>query len=238
MSTPRSTRPSGGAARLLASIADRLPDRVREFVRARWHSFVMLLPTAARLPAVQVELRAWVPCWAFRLVAVALALASAALVIRGPFGWTVVALVCAVMLIRPAPSAPVFAVVVGFSMLQAGDREPWGVSEVMLLLGVHACVALCVLIGASGWAAKVRLDVLGPAAPRFVVIQLIAQLTGLVGAVLAGRDLSLPWIVVVAALAMVALRFVWLPMLGEQEEPPASPVVRVFDATARRWGDE
>lgn len=238
MSRPRSTRAAHGAGRVVASIADRLPARGREFARVRWHSFVVLLPTAARLPSVQVGLRACVPCWAFRLVAVALALASATLVITGAFGWTVVGVVCAVMVIRPAPTAPVFAVVVGFSMLQAGDREPWGVSEVLLLLGVHACVALCVLIGASGWAAKVRLDVLGPAAPRFVVIQLIAQLTGLVGAVVAGRDLSLPWVVVVAALALVALRFVWLPMLAEREEPPASPAVRVFDATARRWGDE
>ena len=103
---------------------------------------------------------------------------------------------------------------------------------------MHACVALCVLLGATSWAARVRLNVLGRPAPRFVVIQLIAQLTGILGAVLAGRDLSLPWVLAVAGLALVALGFVWLPMLGLREEPAPSPIVRVFDATARRWGDE
>jgi len=224
--------------RLLAGIADRVPARVRKAVRTRWHAFLMLLPTAARLPAVQVELRRWMPCWALRLVAIALALGASTLVITGPFGWTVVGVLCAVILIRPAPAAPVFAAVVGFSMLQAGHQRPWGLSDALLLLAVHACVALCVLLGATSWAAKVRLDVIGRAAPRFAVIQLIAQLSGVLGAALAGRDLSLPWVIAVAAFAMVALGFVWLPMLGQREEPPPSPIVRAFDATARRWGDE
>jgi hypothetical protein len=224
--------------RLLTAIADRTPARVRRAVRVRWHSFLMLLPTAARLPAVQVGLRGWVPCWALRLVAVAVALASATLVITGPFGWTVVGVLCAVILIRPAPMAPIFAAVIGFSMLQAGDQRPWGLLDALLLLGVHACVALCLLLGATSWAARVRLNVLGRPAPRFVVIQLIAQFAGILGAVLAGRDLSLPWVLAVAGLALVALGLVWLPMLGPREEPAPSPIVRVFDATARRWGDE
>ena len=198
----------------------------------------MLLPSAARLPAVQIELRGWMPCWALRLVAIAVALGASALVITGAFGWTVVGVLCAAILIRPAPTAPVFAAVIGFSMLQAGDQRPWGLSDALLLLGVHGCIALCVLLGATSWAAKVRLDVIGRAAPRFAVIQLIAQLSGVLGTALAGRDLSLPWVIAVAAFAMVALGFVWLPMLGQREEPPPSPIVRAFDATARRWGDE
>jgi hypothetical protein len=224
--------------RVLAALADRTPVRLRKVLRVRWHSFLMLLPTAARLPPVQVGLRGWVPCWALRLVAIAVALGSATLVITGAFGWTIVGVLCAVILIRPAPTAPIFAAVIGFSMLQAGDQRPWGLSDALLLLGVHVCVTLCMLLGATSWAAKVRLNVLGRPAPRFLVIQLIAQLGGILGAVLAGRGLSLPWVVAVAGFALVALGLVWLPMLVQREEPPPRPIVRVFDATARRWGDE
>ncbi len=237
-------RPSG-PARVLSALADRFPQRVREAVRRWTRSILVLLPTAARLPVVNVELRFWVPCWALRVVAVGLALGSAALVITGPFGWSVTAVLCVAILLRPAGiGAPALAVVAGFSMLQASDGEAWGVSGPLLLLALHACVTVCLLLGTTSWAAKVQLAVLGRPASRFVVIQLIAQLTGVAGALLSSRELSWPWVPVVAALALIVLAYAWLPKLGERGEPldradhGPRQNVRGDDATARRWGEE
>ncbi|GAA3608550.1 hypothetical protein GCM10022236_07810 [Microlunatus ginsengisoli] len=217
---------------------DRLPGRLGDWVREAYRSMLTLLPSAARQPAVGVELHGWLPCWAFRLLAVGLALGSAALVVQTPFGWLVVGVLAALILIRPgSPAAPILVAVLGFSMVQHPDQD-WAGRGPLLLLGLHACVTLAVLLGATGWAARVQLRVLASPALRFAVIQLVAQVFGLLGALLAGYDLSWPWLPVVAALLALVLVLLWAPRLARREAPPPSRVEQVVDATARRWGDE
>ena len=218
-------------------ILDRLPDRFEIALRNGYRSVLSLLPTKARLPAVEVELHGWVPCWALRLVAVGLALGSAALVIRGPFGWLVVGVVAAVILVRPgSPAAPVLAAVLGFSLLQL-DRSP-DARGPLLLLGLHACITLCVLLGATTWAARVRLAVLASPAPSFAAIQLTAQLVGVLGTLLAGRQLSWPWLPVVATMVLLLVVSAWIPRLGMRETRRPSQTKPAFTPIARRWGDE
>ena len=224
---------SGGPVRIL----DRLPDRVAAPLRDGYRSLMSLLPTKARLPAVELQLRGCVPCWLLRLVAVALALGSAALVIVGPFGWLVVGLLAALILIRPgSPAAPVLAATLGFSLLQ--HSTGWEGRGPLLLLGVHACVALCLLLGATSWAARVRLGVLASPAPSFAAIQLTAQLIGVLGTLLAGRQLSWPWLPVVAIMVLLLVVLAWIPRLGVREEPPPSRIERALSPLAQRWGDE
>jgi hypothetical protein len=128
--------------------------------------------------------------------------------------------------------------VLGFSLLQS-PAQVWGVRGPLLLLGSHLCVALGVLLGVTSWSARVQLTVFGRAGLRFGVIQLIAQLTGVLGALLAGRQVSWPWVPLVAALAALLLAYLWLPRLRRPQEDPSPPrTVQPIDAMARRWGDE
>lgn len=231
---PVTPRRSGRASGLV----DRLPRRLVEGVRRSYRTLLSLLPTKARLPAVRLELEHWLPCWVFRLLSVLLALGSAALVLSGTFGWLVVGVLAVLILIRPgSPAAPVLAAVLGFSLLQQPEQV-WGLRGPLLLLGVHACIALSALIGVTSWTARVQLRVLASPLGRFAVIQLVAQVIGVLGALLAGRELSWPWVPVVAALAVLALAWVWVPRLGRRETPPPSQIEHVFGSVARRWGDE
>ena len=73
--------------------------------------------------------------------------------------------------------------------------------------------------------------------PGFAM-QLVAQVIGLLGALLAGYELSWSWLPVIAALLAVVLVLLWVPWLGRKDTPPPNRAEQVIDATARRWGDE
>jgi hypothetical protein len=142
-----------------------------------------------------------------------------------------------VILIRPgSPAAPVLAAVLGFSLLHL-DRSP-DARGPLLLLGLHACITLCLLLGATGWGARVRLAVLASPAPSFAAIQLTAQLVGVLGTLLAGQQLSWPWLPVVATMVLLLVVSAWIPRLRMRETPRPSQIERVFTPIARRWGDE
>jgi hypothetical protein len=221
--------------RLLGLLPPALRDRARDSLRALRDS----LPSPTRLPQVSVDLHGWAPCWLLRLVAAGLAVATSALVIHGWFGWLVVAGVVVWMLIRPgAGAAPTLVGLLGFALVLA-PAQPWGGRTVLLVLGLHLTLELCRLLGATSWLARVELRVLLKPGWRFVVIQVVAQLTGLAGAVLTGRGLDLPWVAVLAAGLLLLLAYGWFPRLGRRPDPvhdrppPAPTGARRPD----RWGD-
>lgn len=192
------------------SVLDRVGSGLQSRVAAVTERFPRSLPTLRyRRARVTVRTDPTVPGVLLRIVCVALALgcllvagAGATLVVLG-------GLLALVLLVRPGGVSAV--IMVGFVAVvyaAGGDASTPG-PGLTLLLGTHLLVQLAALLGGTGWSVRVELRALLVPAPRFLVVQLAAQLLALLGTGLSRGRLELPWLAAAAVVALGAL-VLWL----------------------------
>ena len=197
--------------------ADRRPglgalgDRVVELARTTPRALPSFRP---RRPRVGLELGPALPGWLLRLLCVALV--GVAIVAAGAGSTlTVVGLLLAVGLtVRPGGAWPVGVLgFVAFVLLTAGDGA-WRPGAFVALATGHLFVQLAALLGPYGWWVRVELAALRVMLQRYLPLQAAAQLTLLVGAVVAQGRLELPWLAPIGGLA-VGAGVLWLvPQVG------------------------
>jgi hypothetical protein len=97
-----------------------------------------------------------------------------------------------------------------------GSGGGWRPAAFAVLLGTHLLVQLGALLGRTSWSARVELRALLVPAPRFLAVQVAAQLAAVAGAAVTGGRFELPWLAVLAAVGLAGL-LLWLaPRLGSR----------------------
>jgi hypothetical protein len=151
------------------------------------------------------------------------------MIIHGIFGWLVVTVTAALIVISPAaPGGALFALVLGFSLL-VSPAAPLAPRTFILIAGTHAVLQLSALLGRTAWNAQVELAVLLAPARRFAMIQLVAQTLGAIGGVVATQHISWPWVPVVAAGGLVLLAFWWVAQTGSRRRASQTRKVATQD---------
>lgn len=161
--------------------------------------------TGRPLPTVGATIGRWVPVWVVTAAMVVVGVAGAAFVAEGGIGWAVVGGILAVMVRFPeGPWAAVYSVTIGVLLLISGT-EPFA-PRVFALIGiVHLVVALHSVAAGLPWAARLQLRALRGPLSRFAAVQFAAQALALIGALLTGAAVTVPWLAVVAAAGLAAI---------------------------------
>ncbi|WP_375426392.1 hypothetical protein [uncultured Friedmanniella sp.] len=186
---------------------------LRRLVAAQTRRLPRGRPTLApRRPRVTVETGAWLPGWLLRLVCVALAVGCVRLAGAGDTLTVLGVVLAALVLVRPGGVGPVVVLAFTAFVLTVSSDGGWRPESNLLLLGAHLLVQLGALLGRSSWAVRVELRALLVPAPRFVAVQLTAQLVAVLGAAVTGR-FELPGLAVLAAVGLAALVLFLTPRL-------------------------
>ena len=177
------------------------------------------LPTLrARRPRVTVRAGAAVPAWLLRMACAALAVGTVRAAGAGDTLTVLGLLLAVLLLIRPGGSAPVL--VVGFTglVLATSADAGWRPAIFVLLLTTHLVAHLGAVLGRTSWWARVELRALLVGAPRFLAVQLAAQVLALLGAAAGRGRVELPWLGVLAMVGLAGL-VVWLaPQLAARPD--------------------
>lgn len=176
-------------------------------------------PSSRPLPRVEATLGPWVPIWVVTTLMGALATGGAALVVGGPIGWLVIGGVILVLVLFPeGPSTGVYAITIGVFVLISGT-EPFDGRVFALIAIVHAVAVLDSLVSGLPWTARLQLAALRDPLRRFAGVQVTAQGLALLGVLLTGVDLTVPWLPVVAAMGLAALVWALQLRLAAGERP-------------------
>ncbi len=186
--------------------------RVRSWSSAWLTAYLPRL--ALRRPRVHVALGAWLPCWSLRFALGVMALLCAAMVVRSPLAWVVLILLTIAVVVRPSGIAPA-ALIMALALTMAVGPEGTALRTGLLIIGLHAVAQLGVLLGRASWTARVEIGALAVPLRRFLGIQAFVQPLALIGGWLAGRDLGLALLPLLASLGLVVVTYVWLPGLGD-----------------------
>ncbi|WP_375431090.1 hypothetical protein [uncultured Friedmanniella sp.] len=177
------------------------------------------LPTlASRRPRVTVRTGASVPAWLPRVLGAAIAVAGVRLAGAGDTLTVLGVLLALLLLVRSGGAAPVLVLAFTGLVLATSGDSGWRPEAFAVLLGTHLVAHLGALLGRSTWHARVELRALLVGAPRFLLVQLAAQLVAVLAAVLTRGRLELPWLGVLAVLGLAGLVLVLAPRLAS---PPA-----------------
>jgi hypothetical protein len=156
-------------------------------------------------PRVEVAAGPSVPAWLLRLVVVAALAGSVALVARSDGHWLVAVVLLAGALTRPDGLAPsVLTVGVGLLLVTA-PLDPLHPRVFVLVFALHLAVELGALVGPLPWQAQVEWRVFARAGRGFLVVQAVAQTLGLLGAWVTGQPPAMPWLPLLAAVALSVL---------------------------------
>jgi hypothetical protein len=156
-----------------------------------------------------------VPALVLRVGVAAVALACLALLAPGNRLWVVGALAALAMVLRPSGMIlSLFIVALGLRLAFASP-EPFSWRSFALLFGVHLLVQLGRLASNVGWQTRVDLKVLVSPARSFLLLQAFAQLLALVGALLTAAAVTVPWLPVLAGVALTLLAWRLLPQLTD-----------------------
>ena len=182
-------------------------------IRRRLHE--VLPPWMTRhLPPVRIGSGAAAPAWSLRLVLVGMALGTAALVAEGGPSWVIAGSLAAAMVLLPGGVLP--AVLVGWlGLLSAAYGVPDPLRTAGLLVGAHLTVQLGALLGQASLRARVELRSLAVPGRRVVAIQATAQPVALLAGWLAGLDITIALLPVLAGTAVAGLVVIWLPRVGQ-----------------------
>lgn len=163
-------------------------------------------PSKSRpLPRVVADIGPWVPVWLVTAVTAGVAVASAAIVTRGTVPWAIVLATIAITVAQPdGPGAGIFAVTIGV-LLVASGTEPFAWPLYVLLATVHLVVVLSALTSGLPRRARFELALLVAPGRRFLAVQAVAQPLALLGALVTGAGVTLPWLPVAAGLGLVVL---------------------------------
>jgi hypothetical protein len=188
--------------------------RLTRFLRGWLHSLLAehYPQLVQHLPRVRIRTDPWVPAWALRLVVAAIGWLCVAPLDLGGVAALSVAVLLGVIVVIPGGVLPAtLAIVVG--LLVVLTEEPSTTRTAWLLLGLHGAAQLGALVGQAGPLARIELRSLLRPLPAFVGVQLVSQPLALLGGWLAGLNIELTALPVVAALAVAALVFGWMPQL-------------------------
>ena len=186
--------------------------RVRNWAAAWLTAYLPRL--ALRRPQVHIALGPWLPCWGLRLALGVLALLCAAMVVRSPLAWVGLILLAIAVVVRPSGIAPA-ALIMAVALSMAVGPEGTALRTALLIIGLHAVAQLGILLGRASWTARVEIGALAVPLRRFLGIQAFVQPLALVGGGLAGWDLGLALLPLIAVLGLAVVSYVWLPSLGD-----------------------
>ena len=158
-----------------------------------------------RLPRVTVAVGAAVPVWLLRLVVVAAATGALALVASDRIQWVIAGMLIGVIAIWPdSAAAGVFAVGIGLLLLTSAP-EPFHPRVFLLAFALHLTLELGAVLGQLPGDGRVEVRALRRAARPFLTVQALAQALALLGAWVSARPATVPWLPLVAAVALAAL---------------------------------
>lgn len=178
--------------------------------------FLAYLPerSKSRQPAVRIHTRAAVPAAALRLAVALLGLVCAQVIVIGTPGWVLVVALLIGLVCAPGTMLG-GALVILLGLLMMFDPTAPAVWRTPLLIAlVPLMMQLAAIAGQTSWAGRIELRVLALPMRRYLVIQVFAQLLGLVGAMVAGLGYVLPQLMALAAVAVLVVVTLWLPSLG------------------------
>ena len=176
-----------------------------------------------RQPRTTVRTETAVPGWLLRLGIPLTVLLAGTGVARTTSQWSVVAVVALLLAVVPNGAlVPVGVGVLAAMLALLGSPSWWSLP--VLLLATHALLVLGSVATATSWRARVEVGVLRDLLPSFLAVQLVAQGAGIGASVLDGAA-PVPWLVVVAVVALGALSWLVVAQLSRrpQTTPPRRP---------------
>lgn len=167
-----------------------------------------------RAPRTSVTTVAALPGWTLRLaMALVVGLGGLAAGAHDTVQWVIVAATALVLTVRPYAILTALAIVVLAAMYALGDPAPWQLP--VLLLTTHLLLVLGAHADITSVRARLEAAVLRDALPTFLAVQVVAQVGGVLAAVLRGTA-TVPWLVVVAVAGLGAVTWLLVSQLGRR----------------------
>ena len=183
-----------------------------------WFLAYLPEPGKSRRPPVRIHTGTAVPATTLRLAIVLVGLLCALTVVTGTPGWVlVIALLIALACAPGTMIGGALVILLGLLMMFDPTAPVWRTP--LLIVLVPLMMQLAAIAAQTSWAGRVELRVLALPMRRYLVIQVFAQLLGLVGAMVAGLGYVLPQLMALAAVAVLVVVAFWLPSLGPARRP-------------------
>lgn len=177
--------------------------------------FLAYLPERSkrRRSPVRIRTRAALPGAAVRLAAALIGLLCALTIVVGTPSWVLVAALLIGLVCAPGTMlGGALAILLGLLMLIDPTPAVWRMP--LLIALVPLLMQLSAIAGQTSWTGRIEVRVLTLPLRRYLVVQVFAQLLGLVGAMVAGLGYVLPQLMALAAVAVLVVVAFWLPGLG------------------------
>lgn len=170
----------------------------------------LLRRRAPTLPATSLHTGRAVPALTLRVALSVLSLTASAALGADPAQLSVGIVVGVAIAVRPHAVLLALGVAALIAMHALTAQHGWQLP--VLVAVTHAVLQLGSIVGAVSWRGRIELAVLREVAPRFLIVQAVAQAAAGVALVLDGAP-PLPWLVVAAVAALAALCWTLLGLI-------------------------
>lgn len=185
----------------------RTAERSRRVVETGWRIVRTLdfrRPSWARpLPNVRVHIGRWVPAWAVHGFAALVGMGCIATVTDTPTEWILPSILVGLLLVRPAGAPPALLALWFGLRVTTSDISGYTPKAAALVFGFHLLALLLITTGDVHTRTRIELRVFAGPLRRMGAIQAFVQPLAWATMTLAANDVTVRWLPIVAALAVV-----------------------------------